>query len=297
MPSKEISIDTTLVRKLVAMQFPQWRDLHVLRENHSGTDHTLFRLGEVTALRFPRRLSAVGQIEKDHLLLPKLAPYLSNTSIEIPLPLAKSKPDALFPWPWGIYRWIEGESATTAQVHDPQQMAIDLARFVVALRNAPYDDTPIPADDMMRGKPLAQRDARTRESIHALRDEIDIATSLEAWEHALAAPPWIESPRWIHGDLLPGNLLVRDGRLCAVVDFGAARVGDPAVDAMPGWTNFTRESRASFRRAIDVDDATWNRARGWALSWAVDALAYYRTTNSPLSNIARHAIREVFIER
>jgi aminoglycoside phosphotransferase (APT) family kinase protein len=146
---------------------------------------------------------------------------------------------------------------------------------------------------MMRGEPLAQCDAHTREAIHALRDEIDATAALEAWERALATPPWTEAPRWIHGDLLPGNLLVRDGRLCAAIDFGAARVGDPAVDAMPAWTNFTKETRAIFRRAIEADDATWNRARGCALSWAVVALAYYRNTNSPLNDIARHAIREV----
>jgi aminoglycoside phosphotransferase (APT) family kinase protein len=293
MSANETSIDTTLVRKLIAAQFPQWRGLRVIREDSSGTDHALFRIGETMVLRFPTRRSAVGQIEKDGLLLPKLAPHVANTSIEIPLPIAMGQADALSPCPWGIYRWIEGESATTAHIDDQQQIAFDLARFVVALRSAPYDGTPIPPDEMMRGEPLAQRDASTREAIHALRDEIDVTTALAVWEHSLATPPWTEAPRWIHGDLLPGNLLVRNGRLCAVIDFGAARVGDPAVDAMPAWTNFVQDARATFRRALDVDDATWNRARGWALSWAVIALAYYRTTNSPLNDIARHAIREV----
>jgi aminoglycoside phosphotransferase (APT) family kinase protein len=170
------------------------------------------------------------------------------------------------------------------------------ARFVVALRSAYYDGTPIPEDNMLRGEPLAQRDAATRKSIHRQRDEIEVTVALEIWQHALATPPWTEPPLWIHGDLLPGNLLVRDGRLCAVIDFGAARVGDPAVDIMPAWTNFSRETRATFRRAIDVDDATWNRARGWALSWAVVALAYYRGSNSPLVHVARHAIRQVFAD-
>jgi aminoglycoside phosphotransferase (APT) family kinase protein len=117
MHANEISIDITLVQKLIAVQFPQWSRLHVIRENSSGTDHALFRLGETMVLRFPRRPSAVGQIEKDRLLLPKLAPHLANTSIEIPLLLGTSQPDALFPWPWGIYRWIEGESAAPVHIN------------------------------------------------------------------------------------------------------------------------------------------------------------------------------------
>ena len=247
-------------------------------------------------VRFPTRPSAVGQIEKEHIWLPKLAPHVTTRSIAIPSPLARGEADVSFPWPWGIYAWIEGESAATARIANMHQMAKDIARFVVTMRNAPHDGSPIASDNMMRGEPLVHRDVGTRESILALSDELNAAVALNAWECALAAPPWLDSPRWVHGDLLPGNLLVRNGRLCAIIDFGAARVGDPAVDAMPAWTNFTRETRTTFRREIDVDDATWNRARGWALSWAVIALAYYRRSNSPLSGFARHAIREVLAE-
>jgi len=176
------------------------------------------------------------------------------------------------------------------------QMAKEFARFVVTMRIAPYDGTPIASDSMMRGEPLAHREMKTREPILALSDQINVAVAVTAWACALAAPPWLDSPRWLHGDLLPENLLARNGRLCAIIDFGGARVGVPAVDAMPAWTNFTRETRATFRHAIDVDDKTWNRARGRALSWAVIALAYYRRSNSPLSGIARHAIQEVLSE-
>jgi aminoglycoside phosphotransferase (APT) family kinase protein len=296
MEANEVLVDVSLVRTLVESQFPHLRLLPIVGCESGGTDHALFRLGDAMVVRFPRRLSAVGQIEKELFWLPKLAQQLINTFIEIPLPLAKGEPDASFLWRWGIYRWIDGETATTAHIADPQQMANDLARFAVSLRNTPYDGTPIAPDGMMRGEPLTVRDAITRESIHALRDEIDVAAALAAWEQALAAPLWRDAPQWLHGDLLPGNLLVRNGRLCAVIDFGAARVGDPAIDAMPAWTNFTHDARATFRRAIDFDDATWNRARGWALSWAVVALAYYRRSSCPLSQIARRAIQEVLSE-
>jgi aminoglycoside phosphotransferase (APT) family kinase protein len=289
-------IDVALAQKLVATQFPQWESLFIIRLTSAGTDHALFRLGDAMLVRLPKRLSAANQIEKEHFWLPKLAPHVTTASISIPTPLAKGESDASFPWAWGIYAWIEGESLATAHITCTQQLANDLANFVVMMRNAPHDGTPIQPDNMMRGQPLALRDATTCQSIQALSDEIEVPVALKVWQHSLSAPPWRDTPRWVHGDLLPGNLLVRDGRLCAVIDFGGARVGDPAVDAMPAWTNFNADARTIFRHAIEVDDATWNRARGWALSWAVVALAYYRESASPLSAVARRTLNEVLGE-
>jgi aminoglycoside phosphotransferase (APT) family kinase protein len=289
-------IDVALAQKLVATQFPQWEELSVNRLTSAGTDHALFGLGNAMLIRLPKRLSAASQIEKEHFWLPKLAPHVTTASISIPSPIAKGASDGSFPWSWGIYAWIDGESMDTARVANTQQLANDLANFVVMMRNAPHDGTPIAPDNMMRGQPLALRDATTCQSIQALSDEINMPLAMKVWQHALSAPPWRDTPRWVHGDLLPGNLLVRDGRLCAVIDFGGARVGDPAVDAMPAWTSFNAETRTIFRHAIEVSDATWNRARGWALSWAVIALACYRESTSPLSDIARYTIREVLAE-
>ncbi|TAG47283.1 MAG: aminoglycoside phosphotransferase family protein [Betaproteobacteria bacterium] len=288
--------DARLVEALVATQFPQWSALSVTALASVGTDHALFRLGDTMLVRLPMSQSAAGQIEKEHYWLPILAPHVTSPLISIPAPLAVGEAETSFPWRWGIYGWIEGESLCSTRIADAKQLAEDLAQFVVAMRSAPYDGTPIPPDSMMRGEPLWLRDTQTRNSIRALSNEIDMPKSEHIWEQALSAAPWTRSPCWVHGDLLPGNLLLRNGRLCAVIDFGGARVGDPAVDVMAAWIIFDRKVRPSFRDSVDVDDATWQRARGWALSWSVIALAFYRDSLSPLSAIARRTIRAVLSE-
>jgi aminoglycoside phosphotransferase (APT) family kinase protein len=143
---------------------------------------------------------------------------------------------------------------------------------------------------------MATRDAETRRAIAELDRMIDTGAALAAWEAALNTPAWKGPPVWLHGDLQSGNLLARDGRLCAVIDFGTLAVGDPACDMMVAWTLFDRESRAAFREAVAVDAATWARGRGWALSFGVIALPYYVVTNPGLAGIARYAIGEVLAE-
>ena len=101
---------------------------------------------------------------------------------------------------------------------------------------------------------------------------------------------------WVHGDSLPGNLLVVDGRLSAVIDFGCLNVGDPACDLLPAWNVFAGESRARFRAELEVDEESWSRGRGWALCQAVSALPYYWDTNPGMIGQASHALAQVFAE-
>jgi aminoglycoside phosphotransferase (APT) family kinase protein len=147
-----------------------------------------------------------------------------------------------------------------------------------------------------RGVPLALRDRGTRDAIAAVRDTYDPNALTAAWEEALAAPVWHGRPVWLHGDLLASNLLAVEGRLSAVIDFGCLGVGDPACDVMPAWSYLSAETRHAFRAALPVDDATWARGRGWALSFGLVALPYYETTNPVLAGIARHAIDEVLAD-
>jgi aminoglycoside phosphotransferase (APT) family kinase protein len=147
-----------------------------------------------------------------------------------------------------------------------------------------------------RGGPLANRDASTREAIAALQGEIDTDAATAAWEKALEAPDWGRPPVWLHGDLLPGNVLVEDGRVSAVIDFGSFAVGDPACDTMIAWSLFSGKSRERYRAALGVDDATWARGRGCALSQALIALPYYLNTNPVIVGTSRRAIAEVLTE-
>jgi aminoglycoside phosphotransferase (APT) family kinase protein len=246
------------------------------------------------AVRRPRIPAATGQLEKEHQWLPRLAPLLP---LAIPVPLAKGMPDEGYPWHWSVYRWLDGETATTERIADPLQAASELARFVAALQQIdPHGGPPPGKHNSFRGVPLARRDPATRDAIRALRGTLDANAVTAAWEAALQAPAWQGPAVWLHGDLLASNLLAQHGRLSAVIDFGCLGVGDPACDTMVAWTYLSAETRKVFRAALPVDEATWARGRGWALSFGLIALPYYQSTNPVLSGIARYAIDEALAD-
>lgn len=268
----EAEIDSALVERLLARQFPRWAGQPVQVIERSGTDNVTFRVGEDLAVRLPRTAGTQGQVEKDLTWMPRLAPYVS---LPIPEPLALGQPDAGYPFTWGVYRWLPGAPFALDDL-DGVQAARDLAGFVRTLREADTTGAPVPDDDpFSRGTPLAPRDGLFREALDELKEYFDTGLLTAAWEESLAADTWDGVPRWIHGDLMPGNVLVADGKLSAVIDFGTARAADPAGDVLAAWYMFEGESRTAFREALEVDNATWLRARGWALSLEVIAIPYY----------------------
>ena len=214
-----------------------------------------------------------------------------------PRPAREGAPAEGYPFPWSVYSWLEGENATVERLADPRRAATELGRFVAALqRIGPAGGPPPGEHNFFRGVPLAARDAPTRAAIASLRGGLDADAATAAWEAALRAPAWDGPPIWVHGDLQPGNLLVRRGRLSAVIDFGGLGVGDPACDLTVAWNLLAADSRAVFRAALPVDDATWARGRGWALSVALIALPYYRDTNPVLAGISRYTIDEALAD-
>jgi aminoglycoside phosphotransferase (APT) family kinase protein len=290
MHADEVDTNIALVVRLLAAQFPQWAGLPLRPIPSAGTDNALYRLGADMVVRLPRIDWAIGQIEKERQWLPKLSPFLP---LAIPVPLAKGEPGEGYPWQWSVYRWLEGESATIERIADPLQAATDLAQFITALQRIDATGGPLAAEHKLRGIPLAMRDRQTREAIAALHGMIDTDAATMVWEAALQAPEWDRAPVWFHGDLLPGNLLVERGRLSAVIDFGGLGVGDPACDLMIAWGLFSGESRDVFRAALGVDEATWARGRGQALSQAVIFIPYYLNTNPIGVGDARRLIDEV----
>lgn len=291
----EIDADADLVVTLLTAQFPQWAALPVHGFESNGTSNWIFRLGPDMAVRLPRRPSSIPGLEKEFAWLPRLAPLLS---IPVHQPLAVGVPSEAFPHPWAVYRWLAGDGGTIATTAGAIDVARDLGRFVATLQRLdPAGGPPPGAHNSSRGAPLAARDTSTRACILELGSIIDGPAALEAWDGALAAPPWRGKPVWLHGDLLPTNLLLLDGRLAGVIDFGALGIGDPACDLMPAWAAFAADARSAFRGAIAADGATWARARGWALSWALIALPYYLHTNPEFVATARHALTEVLADR
>lgn len=290
----EVDTSVSLVGRLLKAQFPQWADLHIAPVPSSGTDNALYRIGDDMLGRLPRIHWAVGQIDKDLQWLPRLAPHLP---LALPVPLAKGQPGEGYPYHWGVYRWLEGENTTVDRIADPNQAAMDLAQFIIALRQIDTTGGPLPGThDLSRGRPLALRDTYTREAIAALHGMIDAEAVTTVWEVALEAPEWNGTPVWFHGDMLPGNLLFQQDRLSAVIDFGGLAVGDPTCDLMIAWGLFSGESRDVFRAALAVDDATWTRGRGWALSQALIFIPYYLNTNPVGVGYARRAIDEALAD-
>ena len=293
MHDDEVITDASLVKRLIASQFPQWAELPIKPVPSAGTDNALYRLGNDMAVRLPRIHWAVGQVEKEHEWMPKLAPRLP---LVIPSPLVMGEPDEGYPWHWSVYQWIEGENLTIDQIPDPVQAAVDMAQFINVLQQIDITDGPFVKDHGSRGEPLALRDKVTREAIKSMDGMIDPNLALKVWDNAMHASHWDKEPVWFHGDLLPGNLLFHQGRLCTIIDFGGLGVGDPACDMMIAWGLFTGESRDAFRKALKIDDATWKRGRGHALSQAVIFIPYYLETNPIGVRNAMHQIKNVFAD-
>jgi aminoglycoside phosphotransferase (APT) family kinase protein len=269
MHGDELEIDEALVRRLLAAQLPQWADLPLRRIKPSGTVNAIFRLGTELSVRLPRRNGPTTPGSKELDWLPKLAPLLP---VDVPAPVAQGHPSAEYPWFWEIHTWVEGETVPVAEI-DAIQAARDLAALVGTMQQ--LDPAGAPPG---RGIPLAERDEDIR--LWLARFDGDPAVTAE-WDRAVAAQPWDGPPVWHHGDLDVRNWLVRSGRISGVIDWGAMGVGDPACDVMVAWKLHSPAARDAFRDALPTDDATWERARGWALSQAVAILAYYTPANNP----------------
>ena len=250
--------------------------------------NAIYRLGDHLCTRLPRVQGYADDLEDECRWLPWLAPQVP---LRIPEPVAEGRPASGYPFPWAIYRWIDGQPYADELVADEQRAARDLAQFVAELR------TIDPAGAPRAGRrPLRELDAGTRTAIDSSRKVIDAGAATAAWERALQAPAWEGAPVWIHADLLRPNLLVNGGRLCAVIDFGAAGIGDPAADVIAAWSVFGPAGRETFRGALDVNDGTWNRARGLALHQAAMIIPYYPETNPGFVALAKRTVEEILAD-
>ncbi|HEX7167773.1 MAG TPA: aminoglycoside phosphotransferase family protein [Acidimicrobiales bacterium] len=292
MHTDEVDVDEALVRDLVASQLPHLAGLPMERIEAWGTDHVIFRLGGDLSVRLPKIAWAAHQGEKERRWLPVLAPHLP---VEVPVPVFVGEPAGDYPFHWYVSPWLDGANPDLEGATNLVQLANDLASFVRALQRI----DPVgarPGKRGHRGGPLADADEHTRVRAEDLRgdDRLDVDLLLSAWEAGVHAPPWGGPPRWVHADLSDGNLLVRDGRLSGVIDWGSLVAGDPAIELIGAWQFFDDESRATYRDALGfVDEAMWLRGRAWAVSAAIQALPYYRDTNQDIVARSWRAIRAV----
>ncbi|WP_374470553.1 aminoglycoside phosphotransferase family protein [Phenylobacterium sp.] len=284
-------IDEALVRRLIATQFPQWADLPVRAVEPGGWDNRTFRLGDELGVRMPGARRYAAAVEKEQRWLPRLAPHLP---LPIPEPVGLGEPGEGYPHPWSVFRWLQGETAEQAPPGDLIAFAEDLADLLRAFQAADATDgPPAGAHSFHRGGDLAVYAEETEAALARFDGDAGAARAL--WDAALASR-WAEPPVWVHGDLAPSNLLVRGGRLAAVIDFGQLSVGDPACDYGIAWTFLDTPARAAFRARLDPDPETWARAKGWTLWKALIVVTGQAGVNDRQTPLWRRALAEVLAD-
>lgn len=286
MHDNEIKVDEPLVRILLQAQKPEWAGLPLTRLTSHGSDHALFKLEDDYVLRMPRIEWAFAGIEKEHRWVSELAQHL-RFPISEPVYMGEATDE--YPCRWLVVKWNQGHNPDYEIQDEYVELAIDLADFLNQLHAAPTSEGPL----SRRGVPLLEMDKQTRESLAQLDDELDIEQIGQIWQSLSEIPEWSAEPVWLHGDFHQGNILVQENRLRAVIDFSDVGLGDPACDCIVAWTLFNSNSRQIFREHLQgIDEATWQRGRGWALSIALIMLPYYRDRNPYYATLARRVIKE-----
>ena len=269
LPAAEISADPALVRQLVQEQYPELADQD-LRQAANGWDNSIYRLGTRYAVRLPRRRSAAGLTANEQRWLPQLT---EGIPVQTSAPLFCGSPCSLFPWPWSITRWFDGEDVSLQPRDRNTAFAGDLAGFLNAFHRPAPPDYP---RNPFRGGALAGRDEPVQQRLDSGMVPHAVVVR-ELWAGMRELPPWPGPPLWLHGDLHAANLVSKDEALQAVIDFGDLTAGDPATDLAAGWLVFDAEGRQAFHEALgpqyDADPWIWERARGWALCLATILLA------------------------
>lgn len=289
----EITVSVDLVARLLAEQAPHLAHLMPVEVDAQGSSNAVHRLGEGLCTRLPRAERFVEDLERECRWLAHLAPHVS---LAVPEVVAVGRPGCGYPFPWAIYRWVEGRPYDAGLVGDQAGAGAGLARFVDGLRCAPR-----PVDAPPGGRaPLGSLAGETRGALGACAPELGaggVEAALAAWQQALASPVWDGRPVWVHADLLPLNLTVTNGGLHGVIDFGTVGVGDPAADVIAAWTLFGPEGRTAYREALQIDEGTWARGRGYALHQAASIVWYYRHTHPAFASSAVGTIRRVLEDR
>ena len=287
MHENELNVSEELVRSLLVEQCPEWAKLPLQRIQSSGTDNALYRLGKELVVRLPRIDWAVNSIQKEYSWAPKIAKQLS-TSISTPIFCGKQNTN--FPWPWLVIKWNDGENPEFEQENEYNDLAVDLAQFLnefhsIKLKNGPLS---------RRGVHLVNVNERTSTDLPLLKDEINVDYYLGLWKELSSLPEWAGAPVWVHGDFLLGNILVKNNHLSAVIDFSDVGIGDPACDLVIAWSLLNKNSRERFKDYLkNIDENTWQRGRGWALSIAAIMLPYYKDTNPVYAKLARRMLKNV----
>lgn len=291
----QLDITRELAHALIVRQFPEFAHLPVTEVDKQGHDNRTYRLGHNMLIRMPTTESYALKVPKEQELLPRLASYLT---INIPVPLKVGHPSAAFPFPFSIYKWLEGRSANFLVFDDAclENLALDLAKFLKELQAIDTSFGPMPGQhNWWRGDHVSVYDKGARTQIAQLSSVIDIDKAINLWERACKTK-WDKPSVWIHGDLAVGNILIKNRKLSGIIDFGGIAVGDPACDLVIAWTFLKGKSRELFIQKMALDEETWLRAKSWALWKATFELCELVDQSSDDAYIHKKIIEDVLYD-
>lgn len=289
----QLELTDAMVAALVADQLPELRNAPLSRVPSNGTVNVLYRAGEDLVLRFPMQgddaTAARSELADEAANARRMLGHLPVAS---PEPVGLGAPGHGFPLPWAVYRWLPGRPASHEDLSGSVAFAEQLGAVVRALRRIDTEGRTFEGEQRgnVRGGGLLDQDASVRQWLDQSLGLIDVPAVENLWAGLCVASRDGEPDVWTHGDLMPDNLLVAEGRLVAVLDVGMAGPADPALDLQPAWNLFGPIAREAFREAIGVGDAEWRRGKGWALAQASGCLPYYRVTNPPMSRLAHRTL-------
>ncbi|WP_446665122.1 aminoglycoside phosphotransferase family protein [Flexivirga sp. B27] len=294
MHDAELDLSTDLVGELLREQHPDLLNRPITRVASHGTVNAMFRTGDLVCRL---RLEAVDPDAARKAIDAEVdaARVLSAVDVLTPELVARGEATAAYPMPWTVWRWIDGETASHADVGSNVEFAEAVGRFVIQVHDLPTEGRTF--DGVGRGGRLADSDDWIDECLHQSSGLIDTASLRARWQEWRRLPQDPSMDLWTHNDLMPGNLLVRGGRLVGVIDVGQAGVGDPAVDLQPAWNLFRGNARRAFRDVLGADDEQWERGRAWAFEQAIGSLWYYRETNPEMSRTAYRTLTALLEHR
>lgn len=292
-----------VVRTLLEAECPHWSGLPVAYLQSSGTDNAMWRVlvggAEDVVVRLPRRPRAAEHVVAEAELLRELSATRLVSVLSIPTVLHVGQPHEVFPHRWSVFGWVEGSDAWTARAElgdELEGLSDDLGRAVLAIRELP-GGLPAPVRRPgERGGPMEPLVGRLERWLDDPRwrapELIDVDRVRHLALEALGVPGSV-APSFVHGDLIPGNLLVRSGRLAAILDWGGAGYGDPAQDLAPAWSVLGPAGRRRFREIVGADDAAWVRGRTIELEHAVGGVLYYVARGHALGDVMARTLSRI----
>ena len=295
MHADQLTVPVATVRALAAEQFPQWQGLPVTKIASQGTVNAIFRIGDKLAARFPLR---PGEVEATRRWLKSEAAaareLADRTRFPTPRPVALGEPGAGYPLPWSVQTWLPGVVATDADPGESAAFAHDLARFIRDVRA--IDTRGRTFSGRGRGGDLKAHDAWLETCFGHSEELLDVPRLRHVWNCLRDLPRATQHDVMTHGDLIPGNVLVHDGRLAGVLDVGGLGPADPALDLVAAWHLLEAGPRQELRDDLGCGDLEWERGKAWAFQQAMGLVWYYAETNPAMSRMGRNTVRRILAD-